>query len=91
MLTEKEFLSFIKDKSLDGLSEENLNRIIVEEMEKSEEKMNTELLAYCLETWSKLEAEAPDTEAKKGNGDSNGKHIKRKCKKVVAIVDLYQW
>lgn len=50
MLTEKEFLSFIKDKSLDGLSEENLNRIIVEEMEKSEEKMNTELLAYCLET-----------------------------------------
>ena len=26
MLTEKEFLSFIKDKSLDGLSEENLNR-----------------------------------------------------------------
>ena len=65
MLTEKEFLSFIKDKSLDGLSEENLNRIIVEEMEKSEEKMNTELLAYCLETWRKLEAEAPDTEEKK--------------------------
>ena len=36
-----------------------------EEMEKSEEKMNTELLAYCLETWRKLEAEAPDTEEKK--------------------------
>lgn len=50
MLTEKEFLSFIKDKSLDGLSEENLNRDNGQRDGKSEEKMNTELLAYCLET-----------------------------------------
>ena len=85
MLTDKEFLSFINDKSLDGSLEENLNRIIDEEMEKSEEEMDTELIEYCLDKLSKLEAEIPDTEKKKGNGDSNGKHIKLKFKKVIAI------
>lgn len=85
MLTDKEFLSFINDKSLDGSLEESLNRIIDEEMEKSEEEMDTELIEYCLDKLSKLEAEEPDTEEKKGNGDSNGKHIKLKFKKIVAI------
>ena len=85
MLTDKEFLSFINDKSLDGSLEENLNKIIDEEMEKSEEEMDTELIEYCLDKLSKLEAETPDTEEKKGNGDSNGKHIKLKFKKVIAI------
>lgn len=85
MLTDKEFLSFINDKSLNGSLEENLNRIIDEEMEKSEEEMDTELIEYCLDKLSNLEAETPDTEEKKGNGDSNGKHIKLKFKKVIAI------
>lgn len=85
MLTDKEFLSFINDKSLDGSFEESLNRIIDEEMEKSEEEMDTELIEYCLDKLSKLEAETPDTDKKKGNGDSNGKHIKLKFKKVIAI------
>ena len=85
MITEKEFLSFINDKTLDGSLEENLNRIIDEEMEKSEEEMDTELIEYCLDKLSKLEAKTPDTEGKKGNGDSNGKHIKFKFKKFIAI------
>lgn len=86
MLTDKEFLSFINDKSLDGSLEENLNKIVDEEMEKSEEEMDTELIEYCLDKLSKLEAETLATEEKKGNGDSNGKHIKLKFKKVIAIV-----
>lgn len=85
MLTDKEFLSFINDKSLNGSLEESLNRIIDEEMEKSEEEMDTELIEYCLDKLNKLEAEVPDTDEKKGNGDSNGKHIKLKFKKIVAI------
>lgn len=85
MLTDKEFLSFINDKSLDGSLEENLNKIIDEEMEKSEEEMDTELIEYCLDKLSNLEAETPVTEEKKGNGDSNGKHIKLKFKKVIAV------
>ena len=85
MLTDKEFLSFINDKSLDGSLEENLNKIIDEEMEKSEEEMDTELIEYCLDKLNKLEAETPDIEEKKGNGDSNDKHIKPKFKKVIAV------
>ena len=87
MLTDKEFLSFINDKSLDGSLEENLNKIIDEEMEKSEEEMDTELIEYCLDKLSNLEVETPATEEKKGNGDSNGKHIKLKFKKVIARID----
>ena len=85
MLTDKEFLVFINDNSLDGSLEENLNRIIDEEMEKSEEEMNTELIEYCLDKLNKLESETPDTEEKKGNGDPNGKRINFKFKKVIAI------
>lgn len=85
MLTDKEFLVFINDKSLDGSLEENLNRIIDEEMEKSEEEMDTALIEYCLDKLNNLETETHDTEEKKGNGDSNGKRINFKFKKVIAI------
>ena len=85
MLTDKEFLSFINDKSFDSSLEEKLNRTIDEEMEKSEEEMDTELIEYCLNKLSKLGAKTPDTEQKKGDGDSNGKHIRINFKKVIAI------
>ena len=85
MLTDKEFLVFINDNSLDGSLEENLNRIIDEEMEKSEEEMDTALIEYCLDKLNNLETETHDTEEKKGNGDSNGKRIIFKFKKVIAI------
>ncbi len=48
MLTDKEFLAFMGDKSLDGSLEERLNKLIDDEMEKSEEEMDTELIEYCL-------------------------------------------
>lgn len=85
MLTDKEFLSFINDKGLDGSLEENFNKIIDEEMEKPEEEMDTELIEYCLDKLSRLEAKTHTTEEKKGNGDSNGKHIKLKPKKVIIL------
>lgn len=85
MLTDKEFLVFINDKSLDGSLEENLNRVIDEEMEKSEEEMDTALIEYCLDKLNNLGTEIHDTEEKKGNGDSHGKHIKLKFKKFIVI------
>lgn len=85
MFTDKEFLSFVNDKSLDGSLEENLNKIIDDEMEKPEEEMDTELIEYCLNRLSNLETETPVTEEKKGNGDSNGKHIKLKFKKIIVV------
>ncbi len=85
MITDKEFLVFINDKSLDGSLEESLNRIIDEEMEKSEKEMDTALIEYCLDKLNNLETVTHDTEEKKGNGDSNGKHINFKFKKAIAI------
>ncbi len=85
MLTNKEFLSFINDESLDGSLEENLGRLIDEEMEKSEEEMDTELIEYCLDELSKIQAQKQSTEEKKGNGEANGKRIKRKYKKIIAV------
>lgn len=85
MITDKEFLSFINDKTLDGSLEENLNRIIDEEMEKNEEEMDTELIEFCLDKLNKLDSETPDKDEQKGNGDFHDKHIKLNFKKVVAI------
>lgn len=38
MLTDEEFLAFLNDKELDGSLEENLSKIIDDEMEKPEEE-----------------------------------------------------
>lgn len=88
MIDDKEFLAFINDKSLDGSLEENLSRIIDEELEKSEEEMDAELIEYCLDKLNELEVMTHDTEEKKGNGDSNDKRIKIKIKKIIAIAAI---
>lgn len=88
MIDDKEFLAFINDKTLDGSLEENLSRIIDEELEKSEEEMDTELIEYCLDKLNELEVTTHDTEVKKGNGDSNDKLIKIKFKKIIAIAAI---
>lgn len=85
MINDKDFLAFINDKTLDGLSEETLSKIIDEELEKSEEEMDTELIEYCLDKLNELKATVQASEEKKGNGDSNGKRIKIKYKKVIAV------
>lgn len=86
MLTDKEFLAFLNDKSLDSSIEETLGKIIDDEMEKPEDEMNTELIEYCLDALTKIEAKTTNIEEqKKGNGDSNGKHIKLKFKKFIAV------
>ena len=83
MLTDEEFLAFLNDKELD---EENLSKIIDDEMEKPEEEMDTELIEYCLDKLSELNSNATDANIKEGNGDSNDKHIKIKFRRVIAIV-----
>lgn len=78
MLTDEEFLAFLNDKELDGSLEENLSKIIDDEMEKPEEEMDTELIEYCLDKLSELNSNATDANIKEGNGDSNDKHIYEK-------------
>lgn len=60
MLTDEEFLAFLNDKELDGSLEENLSKIIDDEMEKPEEEMDTELIEYCLDKLSELNSNATD-------------------------------
>lgn len=84
MLSDKGFLEFLDDKSLDGLNETDLKRIIDEESEKSEEEMDTELIEYCLDALNALEEKGKDK--KKGEGDANGKRIKISIKKIIAAV-----
>lgn len=86
MLTDEEFLAFLNDKELDGSLEENLSKIIDDEMEKPEEEMDTELIEYCLDKLSELNSNATDANIKEGNGDSDDKHIKIKFRRVIAIV-----
>lgn len=78
MLTDEEFLAFLNDKELDGSLEENLSKIIDDEMEKPEEEMDTELIEYCLDKLSELNSNATDANIKEGNGDSNQHKIKKK-------------
>lgn len=88
MLTDKEFLDFINDKSLDGSLEESLNRLIDDEMEKNEEEMDTELIEYCLKKLDYLDEKALSESEKKGKGESNDKHVRLRFKKVIAIAAI---
>lgn len=86
MLTDKEFLDFIGDKSLDGSLEESLNRLIDDEMEKSEEEMDADLIEYCLNKLNYLDEKALSTPKKKG--ESKDKHVRLRFKKVIAIAAI---
>lgn len=89
MLTDKEFLAFLGDESLDGSLEESLNRLIDDEMKKSEEEMDTELIEYCLNKLNYLDEKALSETEKKGKGESNDKHVRLRFKKVIAIAAVF--
>lgn len=80
MLSDKEFLVFLNDKSVDESLKENLDRIINEELKKSESEMDTELIEYCLDALNKFESSD-----EKDSGDTNEKCIKLNFRKAVAI------
>lgn len=88
MINDKDFLAFINDKTLDNSLEESLIRVIDEELEKSEEEIDTELIEYCLDKLNTLKGSVQITEEKKGNGDSNDKRLRIKFKKIVAIASV---
>ena len=85
LINDKDFLRFINDKSLDGLTKERLNIIIDEELNKPEEDMDTALIEYCLDTLETLNQNEQGVKEKKGNGDYNGRFIKFRLKKFIAV------
>lgn len=86
MITDKEFLAFINDNSLDCLTKEKLSKIIDEELEKTEAEMDTELMEYCIDKIDELDNIT--TKEKKGTGDTNGKRINIRLKRIIVIAAI---
>jgi hypothetical protein len=84
MISDKAFLNLIQDKTL-GTSKEELEQILNEELEKPEDKMDADLIEYCLDSLSKLESTEDLGLEKEKVGDSNGKRIRYSLKRVAAI------
>lgn len=55
MISEKELINLIKDKSLNSSVKDNLQAVIDDELAKSAEDMDTELIEYCLDLLLKIE------------------------------------
>ncbi len=85
MLTNEDFLAFLNDRSFVGSFEEQLAKIIDEELEKPESEMNTELIEYCLDKLNEHNNKTERTEETKINTDFNGKRIKFNLKRLIAV------
>lgn len=85
MISDKDFLAFLNDKSLDNSIEERLGKIIDEELEKPEEEMDADLIEYCLDKLNRIEELKQAKQVEKGNGDTNGKRIKPRLIKIIAV------
>jgi hypothetical protein len=85
MISDKDFLAFLNDKSLDNSIEERLGKILDEELEKPEEEMDADLIEYCLDKLNRIEEIKQAKQVEKGNGDTNGKRIKPRLIKIIAV------
>lgn len=81
MLSDKEFLAFIKDNSIDEINEANLRQIIDEETEKPEDEMNPDLIEYCLDMLNKENTDISNAKSE----TSATKHTSIKFKKIVSV------
>lgn len=88
MMNDKEFLTLFNDDPLDNSQRKRLRKIIDDELEKPVEEMDTELIDYCLDMLNTLEKKVQEKDGKKKCGDSDGKHIKQKFKKVIILVAI---
>lgn len=85
MINDKDFFDFINEKSINGSSEEYLNRIIDEELEKTEEEIDADLIEYCIDLLTESDDAVSITAEEKDKGDTNDKRIKFKYKRIIVI------
>ena len=91
MISDKELLLLLNDESLDSSSEARLQTLLDEELEKSEEKMDTDLIEYCLNALQQLEAKKQSSANNEKTDKSNGKiktHRFRKILMLAAIISV---
>lgn len=81
MISDKNFLEFLNDKSLD-LSKEKLEQIIEEELEKPENEMDADLIEYCLDALNELERKDSVEIKAERTSDSKDKIIYKPFKKI---------
>ncbi len=58
MISDKVFFQILFDDTLNKSDEENLKKIIDEELEKPEEEIDPDLLEYCLDELRRLESDS---------------------------------
>lgn len=86
MINKNQFEEFLKDKSLDEISRERLDKIIDDEMKKPEDEMNPELIEYCLDLLNSSDETAENNcDDKKGSGDKNVKTLKFSFRHIAAL------
>lgn len=84
MISDKQFLEFLNDKSLD-LPKEKLEQIIEEELEKPENKMDADLIEYCLDALNEIESNNTVEIKAERTSDSKDNIIMKPFKKVFAV------
>lgn len=91
MISDKDFFELLFDDTLNESVEENLKKIIDEELEKSEEEMDSELIEYCLDRLDSLESGKVKNSEKTDNSDTTrkdekkDKRIRRRTKRYIVI------
>ncbi|MBQ3087757.1 MAG: hypothetical protein IJC45_10500 [Clostridia bacterium] len=84
MLSNKDFLSFLQDETIDTSSEDALKKIIDEESAKPIEDMNTLLIEHCLDAIAVLQNES-QTQNGKEPDDTHVKHKRITYKKILIL------
>lgn len=84
MISDKQFLEFLHDKSLD-LPKEKLEQIIEEELEKSENEMDADLIEYCLDALNEIESNNTVEIKAERTSDSKDKKIYKPFKKIFVV------
>lgn len=82
MINDKDFLKLFYD-SEDMPTKKELEEIIDEEMEKSEEEMDTDLIEYCLDVLNAMDAK--EKLVSEERGESNGNVIKIRLKRIFKV------
>lgn len=83
MVSNKDYLKLFRDNDIEALTEEELNEIIEEELLKSEEEMDADLIELCIDT---INSKKHKTSLEVKEGESNVSPIRKKIAGIIASV-----
>lgn len=83
MVSNKDYLKLFRDNDIEALSEEELNEIIEEELLKSEEEMDADLIEFCIDT---INSKKHKTSLEVKEGEPNVSPLRKKITRIIASV-----